>query len=386
MELCRFQYSGPAEALKKRFILGERVESFHRRALSGKEGSPNAAWTITLGDTLLFDRHALAAVEAGVALYQGDASELEFDVSVSEAALRDYYSHKIDAPGESGARRLRLPILARRASGGKALRDTCLITLPEHTHDIQTPAGLCPPFHMSLPRMLLTYHSSEFDVLFANQIAVMSELLHRVERSPKAWLAGLLRSGSSPWRQRAALAYRDVHPSARVHPTAVIEGSVIGADAQIGAHCTVRYSLVGPGAKLHDGAKAEFSVVGRNSWLMHDLVLYRCHVEEEVFLIHGPYQFSGFQTGSAAFATIMMDYRPDAKPIKIETSEGLRPYGGRFLGAVLREGARTLGGSLLAPGAVVPEDVWLAPDATQMHLPSNKHQLPRRQPVPPTPR
>jgi|CXWL01.1.fsa_nt_gi hypothetical protein len=379
MELCRFQYSGPAAALKNRLILGENVESFHRRALTGKDSASGASWIITLGDTLLFDRRALSAVEASVATYQGEASELEFDLSVGEAACRDYYSHK---PG-SEARRVRLPITARRAGGGKTSRHACVINLSEHIHDIHTPAGLCPPFQMSLPRMLLTSYSSEFDVLFANQIAVISELLHRIERSPKSWLGGLLSWGALPWRRRAALAYRDVHPSAQVHPTAVIEGSIIEAGAQIGAHCTVRYSMVGQGAKLHDGAKVEFSVVGRNSWLMHDLVLYRCHVENDVFLIHGPYQFSGFQTGSAAFATIMMDYRPDAKPIKIETSDGLRPFGGRFLGAILREGARTLGGSMLAPGAVVPENVWLAADANQMHGPDLNNQLPRRQPVPP---
>ena len=365
MRACRFAYSGAADSLKNRRILDESVDAFHDAALEGKAGAHDASWIITLEDTLLFDRRALDSIEAAVARYVGPAAELEFFLSAGEAAFRDYYSHKPIAPE---GRLVRLPILARRASGEKGVRDRIVIALPEYCHDIHAPAGLCPPFQMSLPRMLLTYHSSEFDILFANQIAVMSELVCRVERSPRAWLRSLSLNRSCPWRQRAALAYQDIHPSAYVHPTAVVEGAVIGARAQIGAHCTVRYSMVCEGAKLHDGAKVEFSVVGRGSWLMHDLALYRCHVENDVFLIHGPYQFSGFKTGSAAFATIMMDYRPDGKPIKIETADGPRPYGGRFLGAILRAGAKTLGGSLIAPGTLVPESVWLAPDASQKIL------------------
>ena len=139
------------------------------------------------------------------------------------------------------------------------------------------------------------------------------------------------------------------------------------AGARIGAHTSVRFSWIGKGARLHDGAKVEYSVVGERTWLMHDLVLYRSVAEAEVFLIHGPYQFSFFQSGSGAFATIMMDYRPDGKAIRAETSSGLLPYGGRLLGSVLCEGARTLGGSLLAPGRVVPKDVWLSALPDQIH-------------------
>ena len=73
--------------------------------------------------------------------------------------------------------------------------------------------------------------------------------------------------------------------------------------------------------------------------------MFRCHVEGEVFLIHGSYQFSCFESGSAAFATIMMDYRPDGKAIRVKTCRGIREYGGRFLGALLKERAKSLGGS-----------------------------------------
>jgi hypothetical protein len=115
---------------------------------------------------------------------------------------------------------------------------------------------------------------------------------------------------------------------------------------------------------------------------MHDLVLIRSHVEDQVFLIHGPYQFSCFHSRSAAFATIMMDYRPDAKAIKAKTLSGIREYQGRFLGALLQERAKSLGGSLLAPGIIIPSETWLAVDNTNIHKPGQT-ALPTGRPVSP---
>ena len=136
--------------------------------------------------------------------------------------------------------------------------------------------------------------------------------------------------------------------------------------------------------RLHDGAKVEFSVVGNGSWLMHDLVLYRSYAEESVFLIHGPYQFSSFQSGSGAFATIMMDYRPDRKPIRVKTPKGIRNYLGPFLGSVLKPGAKTFGGSLVAPGRIIPSETWLACEAKSVHTLEPEKSLPIKKTISPS--
>ena len=140
----------------------------------------------------------------------------------------------------------------------------------------------------------------------------------------------------------------------------------------------VRYSVLGKKVVLHDGAKVEYSIVDNESWLMHDLVLYRSLTESNVFLIHGPYQFSYFQHQSAAFANIMMDYRPDNSPIRINTPSGVRAYQGRFLGALLEEKARVFGGTLTAPGITIPSEQEITCDintiTTAKSLASNKHE------------
>ena len=50
----------------------------------------------------------------------------------------------------------------------------------------------------------------------------------------------------------------------------------------------------------------------------------------------------------------MMDYRPDNKPIRINTPNGVQSYQGRFLGALLEEKAKVFGGTLTAPGITIP--------------------------------
>lgn len=359
MTPVRFEYRGLAPDLARRQLLGQFVETFHRECALPPPSE--AAWTVSLGDRLLFDRAGLAAIQGAILGYAGDAELLRFDLVPGPEARRDYYSL---APFEGDA--LPLPVEARRPHGTGEAR--VRVPLPERTWPLEFPAALAPRTRVSVPRALLMPVTSPFDVLFANQIAIFPELERHVSRAPGAWLEALFgpRRGGG-FTQRAGLAWRRVHRTADVHPTAVIEGSSIGPGVRIGAHCMVRYSWIGAGARLHDGAKVEYSVVGANSWLMHDLVLSRSVVEDECFLIHGPYQFSHFQHRSAAFATILMDYRPDGKPIQVATDRGLLPYGGAFLGSVFEEGARAMGGTLLAPGRIVPRDTWIGADPSAIH-------------------
>jgi hypothetical protein len=371
----RYRYEGPRPELAHREILGRTIGDHHAEAL-GHFATATADWDVELGPDLLFDRGGLDRIARALSDYRGPATRLDLALTVDDATFREYYSLG------TSERPVRLPAVATRA-GAAGPRDTLLITLPSSSEGVPVPRGLGPPTEAATPHALLVPCRSPFDVLFANQIALAAELRRRAARSPGTWLrAALRRQGVHDLRQRVARAYRDVHPTAEVHPTAVLEGAIVGPHARIGAHCVVRYGVVREGARLHDGAKVELSVVGAGAWLMHDLVLFRSVAERGVFLIHGPYQFSHFHRDSGAFATILMDYRPDGRPIQVKTPAGLRPYGGTFLGSVVGEGAKTLGGSLLAPGRVVPPRTWLSPAPDSVHR-MDDEDLPVEKPVAP---
>ncbi|HVO31339.1 MAG TPA: hypothetical protein VMV18_11400 [bacterium] len=373
---ARFEYAGPAEWLAPRSLVGLPVPVFHAQALGAVSDGGADGWVVTLGAEMLFDRNGLALLADALAKAPASVGRATFALVPDESARREYYSLQ---PG--GGARVELPVTATRAGAGGETQLT--VDLPVRAFPIPFPASMYGETTVSVPRALLLPARSPFDVLFANQIALLGEIERRAGASPLAFLRALARPRSAPtFPQRMGLAFRDVSREAFVHPTAVIEGSVIEAGARVGAHACVRWSVIRAGARLHDGAKVEQSVVGRNSWLMHDLVLYRSVAEEDVFLIHGPYQFSLFQRASAAFATILMDYRPDGKPIQVETPMGLAPYQGMFLGAVYGERSKTLGGSSTAPGRVIPPDVWLGQDPAAIHL-LQQRELELRRVLPP---
>ncbi len=359
-------------ALEQRSLLCQSVQQAHKKALSivnnitgyhsivHPRTKANSQWTVTLGDNLLFDIAGLNAIKEAIDSYQGSSRLLNFKLRLSSQAIRDYYSHNIYLDKNE---LIELPIKATKASihnnADTDKQETLNITLNELSTSIIYPLALTKPDLNNTPLALLIPFSCDHDSLFANQIAFFSQLNYclrkQIIRSPMLWLKIFLSRRKINLKQKLALAWKQIHPRADIHHTAVIEGSIIGEGCRIGAHCVVRYSVVGKNVQLHDGAKLEYSVVDDNSWLMHDLVLYRTVVEKNCFLIHGPYQFSYFQNESAAFASIMMDYRPDNKPIRINTPHGVRDYQGRFLGALLEEGGKVFGGTLTAPGITIPK-------------------------------
>ena len=361
-----------------REFLGVRLSEHHARLFQQAARLVPAHWSLRVTAPFVMDRAGYELILGAIRGYRGRAARLHFLLSVDNAARRDYYSLQPSSAWTADG--LRLPIEAQR-DGGEGI-EIITIALPAFADVMPLPEALGDDLALSVPLAVLMPLTSDYDVLFANQMGIFSALHRAVRRRPLTWLAACRDRRPFSFGQRAALAYRAIHPQAQVHPTAVIEGSVIGRGAVIGAHAVVRYSVIGESARLFDGAKVEFSVVGAKTCLMHDLVLYRSVAERDVFLIHGPYQFSLFQRASSAFATILMDYRPDGRAIQVQTPSGLRAYEGRFLGAVLQERAKLLGGCLLAPGRTVPPDTWLSAESASVHT-LGGHSLPTRVPISP---
>ncbi len=89
-----------------------------------------------------------------------------------------------------------------------------------------------------------------------------------------------------------------IDPSAEIHPTARVEGSVIGRNVRIGAYAVVRHSVVGDGTEIGEGAQVVGSVlwsnvkVGKGAELSEDIVAHDVDIgafatiAENVFIAH----------------------------------------------------------------------------------------------------
>jgi|GEM_PF-3882322 len=323
-------------------------------------------WTLHIQEDAIFDKTGIITVINMIKDYKGNANYLNINLELPFETWRDYYS--LQYPKLQDAETIELPMHASR-SGATDIEETIIIKLQYISTPVRFPTSLTKSIINITPTALLMKYSCDHDLLFANQVIIFSQLAQSIKQSPWTWLKACFMRKPGNWKHRMGYCYKQIHESAYVHPTAIVEGSTIGPGCHIGAHCVVRFSRLGEHVKLHDGCKVEYSIVDDYCWLMHDLVLYRCHVEPESFLIHGPYQFSCFQKKSAAFATIMMDYRPDQQAIKVMTPDGVRSYGGCFMGALLEEKSKAVGGSLLAPGITIPNNTTVGPKIDQIILP-----------------
>ena len=146
-----------------------------------------------------------------------------------------------------------------------------------------------------------------------------------------------------------------------IHPTAYIEGSILGNNVTLGAGAIVRNSVVGNNVLLGNGVVVEQSVIGGNSTVLNGHVLFSV-------IYPSSFSVAGFITASfmgrdtfAGYSSIMSDFRFDKKNVIVRKRDGsLVDSGSRFLGVCLGHGVYLGAGSVVAPGRSVPGGLRIA--------------------------
>jgi UDP-N-acetylglucosamine diphosphorylase / glucose-1-phosphate thymidylyltransferase / UDP-N-acetylgalactosamine diphosphorylase / glucosamine-1-phosphate N-acetyltransferase / galactosamine-1-phosphate N-acetyltransferase len=135
-----------------------------------------------------------------------------------------------------------------------------------------------------------------------------------------------------------------IHETARVHPSAVIEGPVfIGRDA-----------MIRPGANVRGGSWiGERAVVGTNTEVKRGIFL------PGAMALHLNYVGDSILGANAKLAagTILSNFRHDGASISIRGTD----TGRRKLGAILGDGVLTGCNSVLHPGCVVGRETQIYP-------------------------
>jgi hypothetical protein len=177
----------------------------------------------------------------------------------------------------------------------------------------------------------------------------------------KAWrIAGLLLRVRSLNEFKLAAGLNQVGKNCRIHPTAVVEASVLGDDVEIGPFAVVRASVVGEGARIEEFATVNMSVIGRGARVgrrgtANLSVLYQGAM---VGSANG-YQACVFGRDSfCAWSTTVFDLS-FKDPIKVWYRGQRVSSGTYFLGAVLGHRARLGGLVSLGYGSEVPNDAFV---------------------------
>lgn len=306
-----------------------------------------------------------AGVPAGGVLPGGARLAGSSGVWANAAAVRAL----IDGAGPAGARMvLRAPGWAAVAGGAerraidlgvvppgadansRAVRDALApLEIDAGESGVQVSEGP-EAFRVAAPRCVACEVRSWPDLLFTNLFGMASRV-RAISPVRGTWivLGAMLRARSlSKWRIAGKLVARG--RGCDIHPSAVVEASVLGDGVRIGPGAVVRGAMLGAGVEVEELALVVGSVVGARSRVQRQAMLKFSVTGEEVSA-GGTAQLSIFGDRSAMrLGSYTLDRRLDGTPVRVRMGEG--PH------AALVESGPALGVAL-GPGASIGSGVWI---------------------------
>lgn len=148
-----------------------------------------------------------------------------------------------------------------------------------------------------------------------------------------------------------------------IHPTAIVEASVLGDNVSIGAYAVVRGSCLGNGVRVNEAAKVFGSIIGDNADLTWNAIVSMC-----VLYSRTSVGIPGIQTALAGHETFIasMTYPLD---VKFQGGYISVRHGGKTfrtnlttLGPCLGHRVRIGAGVMINCGREIPNDVDILPD------------------------
>jgi carbonic anhydrase/acetyltransferase-like protein (isoleucine patch superfamily) len=202
-------------------------------------------------------------------------------------------------------------------------------------------------------------------VLQANLLSIQVRWVDEIVTHPLWGLSLLLRGllgvrGRLAWRIGAAA--NRIGREVDIHPTARVEGSIIGDGVRIGPQALVRGAILGEGCVIEQRADVSYSVLGAKTFVSKHSIVYATVALDEAELCMKGMQMClvGRQAALTARAT-PLDVLPGRK-IRVKDGDALVEIDLPILGACF--GHRTFIGAdvFTGPGREIPNDTKIAID------------------------
>ena len=204
-------------------------------------------------------------------------------------------------------------------------------------------------------------------ILRVNWLA-MTCTIQREQRKLRGWgwvrhlpsLIWLLIKAGSFNRYRLARALNTIGTDCDIHPTAVVEASVLGEGVTVGPHAVVRGSVLGDGAIVADKAILNASVLGAGAKVERRGTANLCVLYPGAFLSPGWGHQASILGRDAFVAWSAMFYDLSfTTPIKVMHRGQRVSTGLHFLGVALGHRSKVGGRVELGYGSEVPNDALL---------------------------
>lgn len=231
-----------------------------------------------------------------------------------------------------------------------------VVVPPRGIAGVAKPPG---PFRREVPYFLTSRNAVTIrhwaHLLRAGVAGIAEAVDARLIRAPWAigwtWLRDPLRAGGG---RVAAMGRR-----CKVHPTARLEGCVLGDDVQVGAFSVLRGCVLGDRARVEDHVTAQGSVVEPDAHL-GNFAMFNLSVlgaGSSISHIGGQATIVGRESFIATFAT-MHDLNLNGS-VRVRWGGRLVDSGGPFLGCAVGHRVRMGAGVTISAGRAIPNDVTL---------------------------
>lgn len=197
-------------------------------------------------------------------------------------------------------------------------------------------------------------------LLQANLAALLPTLFEKLLLRPHhllwSWLRWPLRGGR----------WAAIGRGCKIHPTARLEGCIIGNNVRIGACSILRGCIIGDDVTIEDHVSVRSSVVGNRAHLANWCLLNFSVVGARSSVGHIGAQASviGEESFLSTFATLE-DFSFGGN-VKVRDGQRLADSGSPFLGCALGDRVSLAAHVTLSPGRAIPNDVQLLPDPQQI--------------------
>ncbi len=246
--------------------------------------------------------------------------------------------------------------------------------LVEHTLPLSHPAfaGVADrPFPVTAAMAHTIRHWAH--LMQVNQLALLSFALHKREHIEASVLRKIGFALKIFWRAKS------IHPAkleaavtehgkgCKIHPTAVIEASILGDDVTVGAGVVIRHSWIGNGVQIGDQVRVTNSVIHERSIVAPQANIFLCLLLPHAFVSAGVgHQISVFGRESFIAAGVTIYDLSFGGPIKTQHRGERVSSGVRFLGACIGHRARIGPHVRIGYGETIPNDSFLVADPDQL--------------------
>lgn len=251
------------------------------------------------------------------------------------------------------------PSLSRRGEsaavvieGGK-LKER--LRMPEHLTD-------SPGYDIPLPDKVLMQIDHWTNLWSANMVSLLVPVA-KIMQTPKWMLLGAALRARSLNQWKVAGRLNRIGKNCDIHPTAYVEGSVIGDNVSIGAGSVVRECHLADNVSIENNVTLNFGVIGAGSYV-GDRSIVR-------FSVIYPDTYFGFSTLSCQMlgrncfigdGVTLTDFRLDGKNITVEKHGEIIDTDNRILGSCIGHDCYIAAGSVISPGRAIPNGTRITPE------------------------